>query len=165
MTSRSDATAERRSRAGSRGAAAGFTLIEMIVVLAIVGLVLSLVAVNRTPVSAATESRAVARDVYEALRAARSEALVTNRDVSFTVDVAHRSYGWGQRPPRYVPDGLQLALYTSSGDIVGKGAGRIRFDPDGGASGGRVTVAGGDHVWWIGVDWISGHVSIAEKTR
>jgi general secretion pathway protein H len=145
--------------------AEGFTLIEMIVVLAIVAIVLSLITVNRTPISAATETRAVARAVYEGLRAARSEAIMTNRDVAFTVDVARHSYGWGDRPPQYLPSGLQLSVYTSSGEVVGDAVGRIRFDPDGGASGGRVSVAGGDHLWWIGVDWISGHVSIAEKTR
>jgi general secretion pathway protein H len=160
MISRSDRRAPARP-----GAAGGFTLIEMIVVLAIVAIVLALITVNRTPVSAATETRAVARAVYEGLRAARSEAIMTNRDVAFTVDVARRSYGWGARPPQYLPGGLQLALYTSSGEVVGDAVGRIRFDPDGGASGGRVSVTGGDHLWWIGVDWISGHVSIAEKTR
>ena len=92
MISRSDASAT-----SWPSAAAGFTLIEMIVVLAIAGIAMSIVAANRTPVSAATKSRAAARSIYEALRAARSEALVSNRDVSFTVDVAHRSYAWGQR--------------------------------------------------------------------
>jgi general secretion pathway protein H len=144
--------------------AAGFTLIEMVIVLAIMSLVLSLVAMKRTPVSAATEARAAARAVYEGLRAARSEAVMSNRDVSFTVDVAHRSYGWGRREPQYLPGGLQLALFTSTDKVVGESVGQIRFDPDGSASGGRVTITGGDHIWWVGVDWLSGHVSIADKT-
>ena len=160
MISRSDASATSRP-----SAAAGFTLIEMIVVLAIAGIAMSIVAANRTPVSAATESRAAARSIYEALRAARSEALVSNRDVSFTVDVAHRSYAWGQRAPSYLPNRLQLTLLTSTEKVIDGSVGQIRFDPDGGASGGRVVVTGGEHVWWVGVDWISGHVSIADKTR
>ncbi len=144
---------------------AGFTMIELIVVLAILALAMALVTSSAAPVSPATHARAAAREIAEALRAARAEALMTNRSIWFTLDTTHHLYRSGGQEPQSLPGDLSLALLTDRNDSVGQSVGRLRFDPDGGASGGRVTVAGGGRVWWVGVDWLSGRVSIAEKTR
>jgi general secretion pathway protein H len=155
-----------RSDFGSAGgSSAGFTMIELIVVLAILGLAMALVTSNAAPVSPATHARAAAREIAQALRAARAEALTTNRSIWFTLDTARHLYRSGAEEPQSLPSDLSLALLTDRKDIVGQSVGRLRFDPDGGASGGRISVAGGGRVWWVGVDWLSGRVSLAEKTR
>src|SRR5258708_3486058 len=150
MTSRSDS-----------GPGAGFTLIEMIVVIAILGLMLALVTVGARPVSPATEARAAAQEISGALRTARSEALAANRPVEFTLDLARRTYRWGGTAARPLPGDLRLALLTNRDELVSGAIGSIRFNPDGSSSGGRVSVAGGGKIWWIGIDWLSGRVSIA----
>lgn len=156
MTSRSDAL----PRSGNE---AGFTLIEMIVVLAIVALIVSMITINGRPISPSAEARAAAEAISGALRAARGAALASNRSVSFVLDLGNRSYRWGRHAPQSLPGDLGLALLTGRDEVAAGRVGRIRFDPDGGASGGRVTVAGGGRVWWVGVDWLSGRVSLAEK--
>lgn len=142
---------------------AGFTLIELTVVLVIMGLALALVVSRGVPVSPATEARAAAREIAGALRAARATALMTNRSQSFSLDLANHSYRWGEGAPAALPADLALGLLTSRDQVVADGLGSIRFDPDGGASGGRITIAGGGRIWWVGVDWISGRVSVEEK--
>ena len=109
-------------------------------------------------------ARAAAEAISGALRSARSEAVLSNRSVAFTLDLAGRSYQWGQTPRQALSDDLRLALLTSRELLTTTGNfGTIRFDPDGGSSGGRVTIEGGGVTWWVGVDWLSGRVSTEEN--
>jgi general secretion pathway protein H len=142
---------------------AGFTLIELLIVLAIIGLALSIVATAGRPVSLATEARAAARELSGALRVARAEAPMANRSVAFSIDVVGHQYRWGTQPPKPLPGDLQLAILTSTDQVVSDRVGQFRFDPDGGASGGRISIAGGDRIWWVGIDWLTGRVSVEEK--
>jgi general secretion pathway protein H len=144
---------------------AGFTLIEMIVVLTILALMTVLITANGIRVSPAVQARAAAEAISGALRSARSEAVVSNRSVWFTLDVVNRFYRWGQAPPQVLSNDLGLSLLTSRDQLASEGAGQIRFDPDGGSSGGRVSIEGGGVVWWVGIDWLSGRVSIEQKPR
>ncbi len=160
MISRSECAAGRKARRVE-----GFTLIELIVVLAVLSLVAASVLVNGKPVSPATNARAAAQAISGVLRAARAESLMSNRSVTFTLDVLNGTYQWGEQPRQVLPRDIRVALLTGRDQLVADNIGQIRFDPDGGASGGRVTVAGGGRVWWVGVNWLSGRVSLAEKSE
>jgi general secretion pathway protein H len=139
---------------------AGFTLVEMLVVVAVLGAMLALIGMNMQPLSPATHAHSAAQEISGALRTARSAALMGNRSVAFTVDIAANSYQWGRAPWRALPRDVRLSLLTGRDLITSGSRGRIRFDPDGGSSGGRVSVQGGGQLWWIGVDWLSGRVSL-----
>ena len=149
MTSRSDT-------------AAGFTLIELVIVIAVIGLALSLVSLRSNPVGPATHARAVAQELSGALRAARGEAIATNRAVAFVLDLSRRSYSWGRSAPKDLPRDVGMALMTTQEQASAAG-GQIRFYPDGSSSGGRVTIDVAGSVWWVGVDWISGRVLVVKK--
>lgn len=153
------------SQCKSRRGDGGFTLIELVIVLAVLGLAAALVVGRGNPVSPATQARAAARELAGALRVARADALTTNRSESLTLDLANHFYQVGRQAPQPLPGDLGLGLLTSRGEVVADTVGQLRFDPDGGASGGRVTIAGGDRIWWVGVDWLSGRVSIEEKSH
>ena len=139
---------------------AGFTLIEMLVVVAILGLMTTLILSNGFRVSPAVHARAAAQTISGALREARSQAVSSNRPVFFAIDLTNRRYRLGQGLPETLPSDLHLSLLTSQDLLASGQLGRIRFDPDGGSSGGRITITGGGQVWMVGVDWLSGHVSI-----
>ena len=143
----------------------GFTLIEMIMVIAILGLVMMLVVVHGTPVSPALHARAGAEAIAGTLRAARSEAVIDNIGVEVTFDLARRSYRWGYESLQTLPGDVDLTLLTNEDEVIKAAAGRVRFNPDGSSSGGRVSVRGGNRTWWVGVDWLSGQVSIVEKSH
>jgi general secretion pathway protein H len=147
--------------AGAPGdARSGFTLIEMIVVIAILGMMLALIGITLRPVSPATHARATAQEISGALRAARGLALTSNRSVFFTLELSPPGYQWGGQSHRSLPGDVSLGLLTGR-DLVGsRTEGSIRFDPDGGSTGGRVSINGGGQLWWVGVDWLSGRVSI-----
>jgi general secretion pathway protein H len=118
-----------------------------------------------SPVSPAIHARTSAEAISGALRSARSEAVMHNRSVQFTLDLGRRSYRWGDAPAGVLPADLRLALLASEDQIAAQSIGGIRFNPDGSSSGGRIAVTGAGRSWWGGVDWLSGRVSVVEKTR
>jgi general secretion pathway protein H len=147
------------------GPSAGFTLIEMIIVIAILGLLIMLVMVRGTPASPALHARAGAQAIAGGLRAARSEAVLDDIGVEVTFDLARRTYRWSHRSVEALPSDIDLALLTNDQEAISGAVGRIRFHPDGSSSGGRLSVRGGGRTWWVGVDWLTGQVSLVEKPR
>src|SRR5215218_8706970 len=114
-----------------RTAAAGFTLIETLVVLAIVAFSFVLVAGYRPPWSRGLEIDATAARLATELRLVRSEAIAVNRSAAFELDVAGRRYRSGSAALRALPAHMAVELLTLAGEQQNGAAGRIRFHPDG----------------------------------
>jgi general secretion pathway protein H len=144
---------------------AGFTLIELIVVLAILGLSLALVIGYKSPVSSGLDLRGSAAAVASGLRLARSEAILNDRAVIFDLDLAGHRFRSGTGPIRQLPPSLAIELLTISGEQRNGHTGDIRFNPDGSSTGGRISLADGGRKITVGVDWLTGRVSIADVPR
>jgi general secretion pathway protein H len=141
---------------------AGFTLFEVLVVLAIVGLVTAVVAPVLFRGLAGTQARSVAYEVAAALRQARGEAVAQNTDVAVTFDLGRRAYAVERSRPRPVPDGVAIELYAASVEQIDAVTGGIRFFPDGSATGGQVTIGDGAARYAVDVDWLTGRVRVGE---
>lgn len=124
---------------------AGFTLFEMLVVLAIAALIgtLAFPAVERAR-GAMAFTDALGR-VEAALNSARARALRTGEPASFTLDTVTGSFGGGER----LPDGVR-----------GEGAANVRFFPDGSASTARFALIWRTARAQIAVDPVSGLVTV-----
>jgi len=61
-----------------------------------------------------------------------------------------------------LPPRVELALFTAQNDIVNENTGAIRFYPDGGSNGGRITVGAGARKYEVDVDWLTGRIAILE---
>jgi general secretion pathway protein H len=157
MTWRCEAILRRRFRG-----AAGFTLIEMLVVMAILGLSLVLVAGFRPPWSKGLAIDATAAELAAQLRLVRSEAIAGNQSAALVVDLAARSYRGGGAAPRPLPPGLAVELVTVAGERQTGALGGIRFHPDGSSTGGRIVLADGARRVAVGVDWLTGRISVAD---
>jgi len=154
-----------RPKAASRpttSGAAGFTLIEMIVVLAIMAFALVLIVGYKPPWSRGFEIRTTAAEIAAHLRLARSEAIATNRPIAFELDLRRHRYRAGMAPPRPLPAELALRLLTIGGQRENADVGAIRFNPDGSSTGGRIVLADGSQRVAVGVDWLTGRVTIAD---
>jgi general secretion pathway protein H len=125
----------------------GFTLIEMIVVLVVLGLALTLVLTHGPMHSQRLDLDAAARQVSGALRLARSRAIAQDRAVA--VAFGARGYQIDRDAPV-----IWSADVSPNGDRV------ISFSPDGGSSGGRIVLRGGEREVAIGVDWLTGRVLV-----
>jgi general secretion pathway protein H len=125
----------------------GFTLLEMIVVLVILGLMAGLVLARGPIHSTRLDTQSTARDLAGTLRLARARAIAANRSV--TVNIASGAWQAEGTPTMSAPRDVTLA-----------GTAKIQFAPDGSSSGGQIAVQGGDRRIGISVDWLTGRVHV-----
>ncbi len=140
---------------------AGFTLIEILVVLAILGVALGLI-IGRGPMrSRGLENRAAAGVLAQTLRAARALAIATDHDVSVAIDPARHVFAIDGGPKLKLAQDLPVSVLP--GALRGPGPVRlIRFAADGSASGGQVLLGAGRQRLGVTVEWLTGRVSVAD---
>ncbi len=128
----------------------GFTLLEMLVVLAVLGLMVGLVVARGPMRSAGLDARMAANQLAGTLRAARSEAIARDRPVAVAIDGGAGTVRVGTAAPRAV------------GATLSGLARPLVFLPDGSSAGAAVIVAAGAIRKRVTVDWLTGRVSIAD---
>ena len=136
----------------------GFTLIEVLVVFAIMALVMAVVPVAYDRLRSSAQYREVVRGMMVGMRAARQQAVLSGRDTLFNVDLKQRRYGIEGTPGHAIPESISVRATVAAGEVQ-DGNLAIRFLPSGGASGGSVDVVkpAGNGVR-LRVDWFSGRV-------
>lgn len=138
----------------------GFTLVELLVVFAIMALLMGLVPMAFDKMRDAAQYRDVLRGMISDLRAARQQAQVGRTDIAFTVNLDQRNYHTDGRPVRDIPAPLQVRATVAGRELSGQGAASIRFLPDGGATGGSIEIVRPSGAGTrLRVDWLSGHVT------
>jgi general secretion pathway protein H len=144
------------------GRQSGFTLIEVIVVLVVLGLMVVLVMQHGPMRSRTLETRVAATELAQALRTARSRAIALDRPVSVMLDVVAHSYRVDAAPPRALPPAVGVSVTALAGDTVGNRIAFISFAPDGSSTGGHVDLTDRGSRLQVAIDWLTGRVSIAD---
>ena len=129
-------------------AQAGFTLIEMIVVIVILGMVAGLVLVRQPWHSAGLNTDATLRALTGGLRLARSRAITQDREVM--VVTAANGFSVDGGAPWLLPPGETLSNT------------KIIFTPDGGSTGVTILLAAGPKRIATTVNWLTGRVRTGE---
>jgi general secretion pathway protein H len=128
----------------------GFTLVELMIVLAILALVAAIAfprLLNRAP---GTSLGAASEELRAALATARSAAIAEDREVWV-------AGGTGS----YRIDGARHDLLSAAGVRIEVPRGRIAFFPSGGSSGGRIVLRGGGSTEQLDIDSLTGRASFA----
>ena len=140
----------------------GFTLVEVLVVLAMI----ALAAVVAMPQALGSRQRlaleAAAIDLASEMKSARAAAIRTNTEQTLTIDAETRRYtrdGWTEGRP--LPGQFTVAVDTIRSEQTGSAAGRIRFYPDGSATGGRVILSSGPRRSVVAIDWLTGGARVS----
>jgi general secretion pathway protein H len=128
---------------------AGFTLIEMIIVLTILGLSLALAMPLLGGGGGGAVLAAAAGELRAVLTRARQDAIVESRTMAFRADPGG-GYWLGPQYHRLSGAGLRIAI---------PGGSPVLFYPSGESSGGRIVVAGGGGQLEILVDAVTGHAT------
>lgn len=139
--------------------ARGFTLVELLVVFAIIALVVALVPIAFGRLHDSAEYRDTVRAVVADMRSARQLALTQGAEARFAVNLRARTFGVVGGPIHEVPEPLALHVVMAAEERGADGTLAIRFLPGGGASGGSVDIVrpSGSGVR-LRVDWFSGRV-------
>jgi general secretion pathway protein H len=138
----------------------GFTLVELLVVLAIIGALLAVAPVALQRDRESTDYRDTLRAIAAGLTEARNTAISGGRVVAFSVDLAARRYGIDGGFQRELPESLAVRATVADTDLVDNVA-RIRFYPGGNATGGSIEVIrqSGEGTR-LRTDWLDGRVSL-----
>jgi type II secretion system protein H len=152
--------------------AAGFTLLELLVVLAIAGSLVALVPAAVSAVVPAAKARTAALDLASTIREARYIAISRSTAVDLEFDLESQAYGFGS-DQKNMPRGVMLVLQERSGYVSGThhvarhflrrsdGRQTLRFYPDGSSSGLVLRIGpetGGGYI--VTVDWLLGGASV-----
>lgn len=142
----------------------GFTLIELLLVLVIGAAMYALVPPMFSAGMAGAELKGATREVAAGLRQARGQAIRMRQEAVLSLDLENKTFTVAGDARRHVlPKRVELKLFTAQSEVDAR-VGRIRFFPDGGSTGGRVTLGVGDKKFLVDVDWLTGRVTIAEPS-
>lgn len=141
----------------------GFTLLEMIVVLSIMGLLMAVAAPSFSRFGRTLDLRREVTLLENDLRAARRHAMTTMTGAGVAFDLQRREVRGPAGPAQALPPGVAVTVQTARSLLVGDHAGAVWFYPDGSSTGGRVTVSDGRRRYRIDIDWITGRVATSSR--
>jgi general secretion pathway protein H len=138
----------------------GFALYELILALAIMGLVAGIVLPRLVRPPGPVEIRNAAEEIAAVLRTDRNAALSHRRDVLSSVDVRRGVVRAGSSGRVVeIPRGARLEFVQST-RVLESGDSGIRFLADGRSSGGVLTLSRRDFSYRISVNWLTASVRV-----
>jgi general secretion pathway protein H len=142
---------------------AGYTLLELLVVISVAGLLTAAFAPNIFAGRKTVELRAAAQDLTALLKRTRGQALANNREAAVFVDVDAKVFGVeGAATERPLPTEAEIRFLTAAEEVSRAGRGSIRFFPDGSATGGGIRLSQDGRSYLVSVHWLTGQVSLAQ---
>lgn len=142
---------------------AGYSLLELLVVIAVMGIVATLAAGVLPRLSSDAVIHDVAADLLAVLRQARDHATRSSSDRHFWLDVDRRQYGLNdQTSPQHLPASVTIEMTSAEEESDDPSIGVIAFMSDGSSTGGRLTLRVGETSSAIDVDWLTGQASLVE---
>jgi len=136
----------------------GFTLFELLVVLAIIGLIVALIPGFMLRSQPRLDVSVAARAIADGLRRTQSDAVASNRPQVFALDVAEHLFRAGDATPVRIDRALALSFRAARAELQGERVGQIRYFPDGSSTGGQISIAREGWQADVRSDWLTGLV-------
>lgn len=140
--------------------ARGLSLVELLLVVALVAVAAGIAAATLGAGRGAGELRGAARQLAGELRFTRAQAIASGQEQVFRLDVDSRRWQSAGRRAGVLPAAIGVRAVTARGEQIGSGDAAVRFFPDGAATGGRFELSQGRAVWRIDIAWLTGEVSL-----
>ena len=147
-------------RCARLGAEGGFTLLEIVVVMAIIAAATVLGVLALTGGSERMQLHSSTKQIAANLRYTRAQAISSGQPQRFTIDP--RGHEWQAPNGRHgtIPESLGIHFTGARQVQPQAGVGAIVFFDDGASTGGRVQVAGKRAAWNVDVAWLTGEVTL-----
>lgn len=140
--------------------ACGFSLLEMLLVVALIAAVGVLSATSLTGGMEGARLRSAAKQVAAQLRFTRAHAIATGQPQRFTIDPATHAWTAPKQRSGEIPEQLGI-VFTGAGEVQPtRGVGAIVFFSDGASTGGRVQLTAKRAALNVDVKWLTGEVSV-----
>ncbi len=138
----------------------GFTLLETLLVLTLIAAAGILAGMIFTGGMEGMRLRSESKEIAAQLRYTRARAIATGQPQAFRIDPRARAWeAAGDR--RGEIDGALSVRFTGVREAqLRAGEGTVLFFPDGGSTGGRVTLSAGTAAWSIDVAWLTGETRL-----
>jgi len=137
----------------------GMTLLEMLLVVALIATVGIVTAGALSRGSAGMQLRGSGKDIANALRMTRAQAIASGEPRRFVIAAQGHHWQGGDGRQGDLPERLQVRFEGATQLQEGPDQGVIEFHPDGASSGGRIDLAVGAAVWRVDVGWLTGEVT------
>ena len=144
------------TRRFATGSEAGFTLTELLVVLAIIGLLIVAAPALIKTALPSSQSLAAAHALVDDLRMARGLAVARGTTLRVAYDQEHQTYRAGNGAVRMLPHHIRFGFAGPDA------AHEIDFRPDGGARGTVVLIGEKPSQHRVSADWLTGRIAIDE---
>lgn len=148
-------------RAPQPRAMRGFSLLEVLLVMALIAIASVLAATALTGGFAGMQLRSDAREVAAQLRWTRTQAIASGQAQRFTIDPRAHTWTAPQERSGDIAEKLGIAFYGAREVQPAAGEGAILFFPDGASTGGRVQLSAKQAAWNVDVAWLTGEVTLA----
>lgn len=138
----------------------GFSLIELIAVLMLIGLMVALVGGGIARSIGSAKIRSASKDVVAALKQTRGLAIIRRQEQVLEFNVEARTFTVPGTKTKTLPDEVGIKLVTAESELLDNATGGIRFFADGSSTGGSVSLISGERQWLINVAWLTGEVTL-----
>ncbi|MFK0693146.1 prepilin-type N-terminal cleavage/methylation domain-containing protein [Mesorhizobium sp. IMUNJ 23033] len=139
-----------------RDATAGFTLVEMLVVLAILAMVAAIAAPGIAKSYRTKSLESVVSEVTMRLRLSRTLAIATAGPKRIVFDPRAGAIRFDERTVLTVPDEFKMTVTTGQETVLAGRQATLTFLPDGSASGMDIDLNGKGQAARIEVNWLTG---------
>jgi general secretion pathway protein H len=141
----------------------GFSLLELLMVIVLVALMMALVGTSISRSVSNAELRSASRGLLAALRYTQMHAVVSHQEQVLTIDMENLSYQPPDRDAVTFPEGIEVSMVTAESELLSERVGGIRFFPDGGSTGGSVTIHVKDRQYEINIAWLTGEARMSRQ--
>ena len=150
------------ARCNIRVSEGGFTLLEMLVVLSIIGVIAAVSLPLLDKPADAVQLESTAADLASAFRATRAAAILRRIETTLVIDVDKGRVRSSATTERVWPKNVTANIKFAALRGIQPKEGAFRFFPDGSSTGGEVTLNLHRRQTKVCVDWLTGNVRQAQ---